>query len=38
MIRILAVDDEEPMRRLLMKELSRKGFSVETAPDAMHLT
>jgi DNA-binding NtrC family response regulator len=33
MIRILAVDDEEPMRRLLMKELSRKGFSVETAPD-----
>jgi two-component system, NtrC family, response regulator AtoC len=33
MVRILAVDDEEPMRRLLMKELSRKGFSVETAPD-----
>jgi len=33
MIRILAVDDEEPMRRLLRKELSRKGFSVETAQD-----
>jgi DNA-binding NtrC family response regulator len=33
MIRILAVDDEEPMRRLLMKELPRKGFTVETAPD-----
>ena len=33
MIRILAVDDEEPMRRLLMKELPRKGFYVETAPD-----
>jgi two-component system, NtrC family, response regulator AtoC len=33
MIRILAVDDEEPMRRLLRKELSRKGFSVETAED-----
>ena len=33
MVRILAVDDEEPMRRLLMKELPRKGFSVETAPD-----
>jgi len=33
MVRILAVDDEEPIRRLLMKELPRKGFSVETAPD-----
>jgi two-component system response regulator AtoC len=33
MIRILAVDDEEPMRRLLVKELPRKGFSIETAPD-----
>lgn len=33
MVRVLAVDDEEPMRRLLMKELPRKGFSVETAPD-----
>ena len=33
MVRILAIDDEEPMRRLLMKELPRKGFSVETAPD-----
>ena len=33
MVRLLAVDDEEPMRRLLMKELLRKGFSVETAPD-----
>jgi DNA-binding NtrC family response regulator len=33
MIRILAIDDEEPMRRLLMKELPRKGFSVEAAPD-----
>jgi two-component system response regulator AtoC len=33
MIRILAADDEEPLRRLLKKELSRKGFSVETAAD-----
>ncbi len=33
MIRVLAVDDEEPFRRLLKKELSRKGFSVEVAPD-----
>lgn len=31
MIRVLVVDDEEPFRRLLKKELSRKGFSVETA-------
>ncbi len=33
MIRVLVVDDEEPLRRLLNKELARKGFSVETAPD-----
>lgn len=33
MVKILAVDDDEPMRRLLIKELPRKGFSVETAPD-----
>ncbi len=33
MIKVLAVDDEEPFRRLLKKELSRKGFNVETAPD-----
>jgi two-component system response regulator AtoC len=33
MIRVLVVDDEEPLRRLLQKELSRKGFSVEVAPD-----
>lgn len=32
-IRVLVVDDEEPLRRLLKKELSRKGFSVEVAPD-----
>ncbi len=34
MIRVLTVDDEEPFRRLLKKELSRKGFFVEVAPDA----
>ncbi len=33
MIRILAVDDEEPFRRLLKKELTRKGFHTEVAPD-----
>lgn len=33
MIRILAVDDEEPFRRLLDKELTRKGFTVKTAAD-----
>ncbi len=33
MINILVVDDEEPFRRLLKKELSRKGYSVEVAPD-----
>jgi two-component system response regulator AtoC len=32
-IRILVVDDEEPFRRLLKKELARKGFMVETAAD-----
>src|SRR5512139_608724 len=32
-IRVLVVDDEEPLRRLLKKELARKGFSVEAAPD-----
>ncbi|HET6514239.1 MAG TPA: sigma-54 dependent transcriptional regulator [Thermodesulfovibrionales bacterium] len=34
MTRILVVDDEEPFRRLLKKELTRKGFVVEVAPDA----
>ena len=33
MIRILAVDDEEPFRRLLKKELSRKGFHIDVASD-----
>ncbi|MHB8880144.1 MAG: sigma-54-dependent transcriptional regulator [Thermodesulfovibrionales bacterium] len=33
MIRVLVIDDEEPMRRLLRKELTRKGFSVEVASD-----
>ncbi|MCL5022200.1 MAG: sigma-54 dependent transcriptional regulator [Nitrospirae bacterium] len=33
MIRVLAVDDEEPFRRLLKKELARKGFYAEAAPD-----
>ncbi|MDA8171248.1 MAG: sigma-54 dependent transcriptional regulator [Nitrospiraceae bacterium] len=33
MIRILAVDDEEPFRRLLKRELARKGFYVEVASD-----
>ncbi len=32
-IKVLAIDDEEPFRRLLKKELTRKGFSVETAAD-----
>ena len=32
-IRVLVVDDEEPLRRLLRKELARKGFFVEAAPD-----
>jgi DNA-binding NtrC family response regulator len=30
-IRILIVDDEEPIRRLLSKELSRKGYHTDTA-------
>ncbi len=30
-INILVVDDEEPVRRLLKNELSRKGFLVDTA-------
>ncbi len=33
MIRVLAVDDEEPFRRLLKKELTRKGFYAEATPD-----
>ena len=33
MIRILVVDDEEPLRRLLKKELARKGFHADAAPD-----
>jgi DNA-binding NtrC family response regulator len=33
MINILVVDDEEPFRRLLKKELSRKGYAVEVASD-----
>lgn len=33
MIKILAADDEEPLRRLLKKELTRKGFFVEVVPD-----
>ncbi len=32
-IRVLVVDDEEPLRRLLKKELARKGFHVEAAAD-----
>ncbi len=40
MVNLLVVDDEEPFRRLLKKELSRKGYSVEVACDgaeALHL-
>jgi len=33
MIKLLVVDDEEPFRRLLKKELTRKGYSVEVASD-----
>ncbi len=33
MINILVVDDEEPFRRLLNKELSRKGYAVQVAHD-----
>lgn len=31
MVRVLAVDDEEPFRRLLKRELTRKGIYLETA-------
>lgn len=34
MTRVLVIDDEEPFRRLLKNELSRKGFYTEVAPDA----
>jgi len=34
-IKILVVDDEEPVRRLLKNELTRKGFIVDTAPDGV---
>jgi two-component system response regulator AtoC len=33
MINILVVDDEEPFRRLLNKELARKGYAVTVARD-----
>ena len=33
MINLLVVDDEEPFRRLLKKELTRKGYAVEVVPD-----
>ncbi len=33
MINVLVVDDEEPFRRLLNKELTRKGYAVEVARD-----
>jgi DNA-binding NtrC family response regulator len=33
MIKVLVVDDEEPFRRLLKKELTRKGYGVEVAAD-----
>ncbi|MGE5809280.1 MAG: sigma-54-dependent transcriptional regulator, partial [Nitrospirota bacterium] len=33
MINVLVVDDEEPFRRLLKKELTRKDYAVEVAPD-----
>ncbi len=33
MIKILVVDDEEPFRRLLKNELTRKGFTVEVSAD-----
>jgi DNA-binding NtrC family response regulator len=32
-IKVLVVDDEEPFRRLLKRELGRKGFAVEVAAD-----
>jgi len=34
MLNILVVDDEEPFRRLLKNELSRKGYSVSWRPTA----
>jgi DNA-binding NtrC family response regulator len=33
MVKVFVIDDEEPFRRLLTKELARKGFEVEAAPD-----
>ncbi len=33
MVNVLVVDDEEPFRRLLKKELARKGYAVEVASD-----
>ncbi len=33
MIRVFVIDDEEPFRRLLKNELSRKGFEVDAAAD-----
>ncbi len=33
MIKVLVVDDEESLRKVLKKELSRKGFYVEVAQD-----
>ena len=33
MINVLVCDDEEPFRRLLKNELTRKGYGVETAAD-----
>ncbi len=33
MIRVLVADDEEPLRRLLNRELTRKGFAVDVAAD-----
>ncbi len=33
MIRVLVADDEEPLRRLLKKELERKGLQVQVAAD-----
>ncbi len=34
-IRVLIVDDEEPVRRLLSRELSRKGFYTDTAAEGV---
>ena len=33
MIRVFVIDDEEPFRKLLKKELARKGFEVNAAAD-----